>query len=577
MSAALLVVFAQSAQAAVLYALPEKNQIKLGESFNVDIKINTEDVSINAVQTTARFPSSVIELAEADKETSAFNFWVEEPLISNEEGTLKFIGGTTKGVSGQTLQVIKMTFKAVSVGQAQITLNDAVITASDGTGKNVLSVIEGATVNVVSEITAPQAPPVIPSAPLVEKPQPVVREAAPAVGLPLKPKLRVPLYPDESRWYNHLGELIVFWEVPGDVVKVAAEVDKNPKTSPEKIEEELFTGKSFGTLKEGVWYIHVQFKNNIGWGEVAHYRVAIDTTPPVPFDAVIDQEVGDNPRPVMSYESFDGLSGIDKALIFVDNQQPIESREKSLTLPLQPPGKHKAVVKFSDKAGNSVEDVLEFEILPLKTPVIEFITKRVSREEPVFISGAGLPSVFVDLKVYKSGQEIIKETIQTDSAGKWGVSLKEPLLIGDYTVIAVARDDRGALSYPSEAEPFRIRPKTIVSLGPLDLGWFEIFIIIALFIISGLGFYGWYYLGIKRKREAYAIIVARDVEKMHDLLKENLEKLSNNISNLEKFISPLTKTIDPTLKEESLSFISRMREILDKIRKYVKKEVEGLK
>ncbi len=573
--------FFQSAEAAVLYVLPEKRSVAPDESFNVDLKINTEDVYINAAQATVNFPANIIELVEVDNKISAFNFWVEEPLISNDDGTLEFIGGTAKGVSGSALQVLKMTFKAVGTGSAGITISDAVVTASDGKGTNVLSTIEETSIAVSPEIVTPEAP-VVPTtlATPVEQPQPVTREPVPAADLPRKPQLKVSLYPDESRWYNHEGEVIVFWDVPDDVVRIATALDGSPNTSPGNIETGLFTGKSFGVLGDGVWYVHVQFRNNVGWGPEAHYRIAVDTTPPIAFEASIDSEVSDSPAPTLFYETHDSLSGIAKAAIYVDGKGPTEStlETTSLVLPLQPPGKHLAKVRFFDKAGNSVEDDLEFEILPLQTPVIGFVTKSVSQDEPVFVSGTALPGVSVDLRVYnKSGQEIDKETAASDPLGNWGLSLEKPLLLGKYTLAATARDERGALSYPSPVEEFTIRPRTIVSLGPIDLGWFEVFVIIILLVVAGVGIYGWYYVGLKGKKEAYAIVVARDVEKMHHLLEENLARLNNNVKKLDNFINPISKEIDPTFKEESLVFIAKMQEVLDKIKKYVKKEVEGLK
>ncbi|MBI2625967.1 MAG: hypothetical protein HYW69_00025 [Candidatus Nealsonbacteria bacterium] len=67
------------------------------------------------------------------------------------------------------------------------------------------------------------------------------------------------------------------------------------------------------------------------------------------------------------------------------------------------------------------------------------------------------------------------------------------------------------------------------------------------------------------------------MEKMHNLLEDNLNKLESNIKSLEKFINPISKAIDPTMKEESLIFIDKMKTVLGKIKKYVKKEVEELR
>lgn len=575
-SAVVLFGFALTGQteAAVLFALPETRTIAQGEEVLVDLQINSEDVSINAAQATVSFPSNILELIDVDRANSVFDFWLQEPLISNEDGTLEFISGTTKGISGGSLRVLKMKFLARSSGTAQISMNNAVISAADGRGTNVLSRIEGTSIVVSPEVAAP--PPVL-EQPEVEVPQPVTRPPVEAVGRPEQPKLRVPLYPDQSRWYNHLGEATVFWEVPEDVIRMATAVDQNPTTSPENIEPLLYNGKSFGQLSEGIWYAHVQFRNNVGWGPEAHYKISIDTTPPVSFEISIDQEVSDNPAPKIFFETFDALSEISHALIYVNSQEPVQTQETSLTLPLQTPGEKYLKVRFFDNAGNSVEDDLNFEVLPLPTPIIDFVSRSVSRDEPAFISGTSLPNVFIDLSFRAKAGEVLKETAKSDDLGRWSWSVKEPLLIDDYEVVATARDERGALSYASLAEKFRVRPGVVLSIGPLDLGYFEVFLLIILAALSGVGFYGWYYFGVKKRREAYAIVVARDVEKMHNLLRENLEKLESNIKNIPKFINPITKDIDPTLESETMEFIKKMKGVLAKIKRYVKREVEELK
>jgi len=74
----------------------------------------------------------------------------------------------------------------------------------------------------------------------------------------------------------------VNWDLPNDVTAVATEVDQHPDAVPAK-SEGLFDNKTFSPLEDGVWYLHVQFKNSIGWGPTLHYRIGIDTAPPLGF------------------------------------------------------------------------------------------------------------------------------------------------------------------------------------------------------------------------------------------------------------------------------------------------------
>ena len=204
--------------------------------------------------------------------------------ISNTVGTMSFTGGTTKGISGTPLNILSMTFKATGAGTSTISFSDGAITASDGLGTNVLTTINRATINVsgvglapaVEVVTAPVIPPTIPQ--IVERPR------VPTGKLPIAPTIEVNTYPDEAHWYNKIGEVSVFWDVPKDVTAVAASIDKNPNGVPPKFESQLFDGKIFNSLTEGAWYAHVRFKNNIGNGPVVTHKISIDITPPISFN-----------------------------------------------------------------------------------------------------------------------------------------------------------------------------------------------------------------------------------------------------------------------------------------------------
>ncbi|MDO8521396.1 MAG: hypothetical protein Q7S52_04730, partial [bacterium] len=446
------------AYAATMYLSPDTRSVIIGQEFTVDLKIDASvpNESINSAQATIKFPAEILSAVSVDKQNSTFGFWLEEPVISKKDGTMHFIGGTTKGVAGSALQVLRIKFKATGAGTADLAIIDAAVTAANGKGTNVLSGTRG-----VSILVGTRALPSLPDTGTtgttqtttvttsVEMPTPVTRIATPAKALPKMPVLRVPLYPDETRWYNRIGDVIVLWDIPSDVTEVSARISHvkdNVVGTPEKV---LSNGKSFGILKEGIWYIQVRFKNNIGWGPSAYYKISLDTTVPLLFAIKIDSIASDNPSPMIRFETSDSLSGMLGYTIAVDGETLTAGTSTSMKLPLQFPGKHLLSVTANDLAGNSVLDSIEFEILPLPTPQIEFITKSVSQGEFVFASGKSVSGDSVLIAVTDEDSRTVFEGVAlAGDDGHWDITIKESLAIGKYRLSATTRDDRGATSFP---------------------------------------------------------------------------------------------------------------------------------
>lgn len=554
-----------SAQAATMYSLSDVRSAIIGQEFSVDIKIDTNDASstINSAQATIQFPANVVNALSVDTQNSTFGFWLEEPTISNKDGTIQFVGGTTKGVAGASLQIARIKFKAISGGTADFKITDAAVTAADGKGTNVLL---GTRVALVTVGTS-----VLPStksiqATSTEQPIQVNRVAVEAKVLPITPIVRIPLYPDVSRWYDRVGDVIALWDLPPDVVQVSASINRT-KTSaistPEKI---LSNGKSFGILQEGIWFMRVQFKNNVGWGTPVYRKISIDTTVPVPFDIKINNAVSDNPSPIIRFETSDSLSGIADYTISVDGKELVATTSTMAKLPPQPPGKHTLTVKANDLAGNSVQDSIGFEIFPLPTPEIQFITKSVSQGEFVFANGTGALGGFVEVNIAdENNLEVFHGTTPVGSDGRWDITMKEPLAIGQYRFSAISHNDIGAVSLASNAQLFTVRAKSIISIGFIELSWFDILLIVILSVITGASLLSRAYILKQHRRGKYSVEFSRDVEKLSNLLSANIESLSN-LSVVKKVIN------DPELAH----LINTMKENVAKIRKYIKQEIEDL-
>jgi hypothetical protein len=557
-----------SVEAATISLSSASVNFGINQEFEVDVKIDSEEDTINASQARIEFPANILELLEADRDGSAFNFWVEEPVISNEDGTVEFVGGTAKGISGSSLQVLKLKFKAIGAGSADISVSNAVVTASDGKGTNVLSTTEGVNISIGTKTVIPTKAPIIEEVEPIIQPEKIIREAVIASELPEKPKITLQLYPDQSKWYSHLDDVIALWELPDDVIQVATRLSQARDEKAGEREGELFNGKNFGTLEEGIWYIRVQFKNNIGWGELAYYQISIDATAPVPFEIEIDNAVSDNPTPKITFETQDALSGIAGVDIFIDGVGPITSTSTSMTLPPQTPGVHKLIVRVKDKAGNSVEDDLEFEVIPLSLPTIDFLTRSVSQDDFIFSSGRSIPNIFVDVSIKNDkNQEIFVGSTMSNELGNWNVVIEEPLSFGKYSLQVIARDERGATSFPTKAEAFKVKGKIIFSVGFIDVGWFEIFLFVAILAVSGISIALFIYNKNQSKRVAYQIIIARDIDKFTMML-------SNDITSLENWIK--NSKIKGDVVEEASRLVKKMKNTTARIKKNIGEELKDI-
>ncbi len=332
------------AQAASIGFSVNKSNPAVGDTLIVNLKIDTGDVSINAAQATVMFPNNILKVESVDRGSSVFNFWLAEPSFDNNAGTVSFSGAGMSGYSGKSLQILQIKFRVIGNGDANLAFSAVSIFASDGKGTNVYST------SGESNFSALKKPEII------KPPVQIMRPAKPAALLPDKPVLSVLLYPNPESWYNLTSNFSAKWSLPDDVTDVATNINQVPISDP-AISEGLFDNKNYEALSSGVYYIHVRFKNNIGWGPTANYRIAIDTDPPSSFRLQVSEGLSTYIQTLkINYASGDGLSGIDYYSITVNNNSPIITNSDTYVLPPQLPGEHLIRVYAFDKAGNAVEN-----------------------------------------------------------------------------------------------------------------------------------------------------------------------------------------------------------------------------
>lgn len=167
--------------------------VSVGDTFSVDVLVDSPDHAFNAAEARILFPTDLLEVADVDASPSVtiFNFWLYLPLFSNEDGDVSFSGGTVRGVLGSDIQLLRISFRAKGSGEALITASDASVNASNGNGTNILENINASRIAVLT------APINIPERTVVPVPSPTPEPTpAPVVTEPTETPATVEEEPD---------------------------------------------------------------------------------------------------------------------------------------------------------------------------------------------------------------------------------------------------------------------------------------------------------------------------------------------------------------------------------------------
>lgn len=545
-----------AAHAATFAITLDKQSFAIGDEFTANIKMDTEGVGVNAAQGTISFSPSVLSVSKVDRTSSVFNFWLQDPTFSNDAGTVTFLGGSTSGFTGAALETFKITFKVIGIGSSTITFTDGAITASDGSGTNVMRGTRGVEIAAVSKGTITAIAP----------PTQITRAPTPIRGLPTAPVLTIPPYPDPTKWSGISAPFNVKWTLPSDVTDVATLISKDPRGTPTR-SEGLFDNKTFAALNDGIWYLHVQFKNANGWGPTTHYTLRVDSTPPPAFDIqVISGTSSDDPTPMLTYTSADSLSGIATYYILVDGNVAATTTNTTFTLPPQKPGKHVLRVAAHDNAGNITESSANIVITPIASPTVTLTGAAVyANEGGLSLNGTTLQNGKVNLTLKDvSGTKLEERSAAADALGEWSAVFEEPLKIGSYVVEVVAVDARGAQSLPVSTTIINVTERPLLTIGSVEITKSGLIWILIVLITGGVG--AGVYIGRQtREQQSRRILIAkRDVTNAFAVIKADLVQILEVFDDKRLTEQEMARTIH-TLQHMHESIISMERFIITNI------------
>lgn len=555
-----------------LYLSPSSGVYTVGNTFSIGVIVNTNDVAINATQGTLVFSPDKLSVVGISKTNSIFSLWTTEPTYSNSSGTVDFGGGIPNpGYTGSAGKIITITFRARVNGIAAVNWASGAVLANDGKGTNILASMGGGSYTL---------------GPTTITPTPETPEVSAPAGTPAKPEIFSSTHSDENKWYN-VSTIELSWTLPKDITGVSILLNEKSASNPGSISDGLIASKTYENVKDGIWYFHIKFKNQSGWGSITHYKIQIDTIPPLSFIVEVEPDrVTENPQLILFFQTKDDASGIDyykvritrnvgedtdknlSGSLFKENlEYTTKTTSESFKLPPRQPGKYSIVVEAFDKAGNSAASVVEQSILPIEGPKITDYPARLSVEENLIIKGTSVPENNIKIYILKEGMEPITGETKADKDGKWTYIHDKFLTKGVYKVSAVTINSKGAQSYPSESVIILVALPAFFKIGSVIINYLTAIIALIGFVALMIfgAYWSWHRFKLFRKKLIKETQdIDRVMKRLFDLLKEDIK---DQLAKLNK----VRNKRELNIKEKEIE--TQLKKDIDIANKYISREV----
>ncbi len=321
--------------AANILVSPATGSYTPGQTFTVAIRVAPAGASVNAVEASLKYDPAVLSVVSVSKDGSVFSLWTTEPAYSNAAGTITFGGGSPSPFTAQS-NLINVTFRAVAAGSGGLSVTKGSVLAADGRGTDVYQTGSGGTYTVASGVTPPPTPTPTPTTPTPATPKPTTPAAeeeddkAIIFGDPPRaPEIGSPAFLDPELWYKNT-EGVFSWTIPFDVNVVAVELSTSSENQPDENKDAVKDPPtdefivSRDNLVDGIQYLSIKFKNQVGWGAVLNRKIQIDTTAPEPFEIDVRAANSTTGFPLLNFAAKDVTSGIDFYEVTIADKEPFK-------------------------------------------------------------------------------------------------------------------------------------------------------------------------------------------------------------------------------------------------------------
>ncbi|HEY5221128.1 MAG TPA: cohesin domain-containing protein [Candidatus Paceibacterota bacterium] len=160
--------FAATASAATINIAVENSAPSVGQTMQVNVTIDTQGASANAVQAEITFPPNLFRLEKINDGSSAVSLWIDPPAgAASASGTIDLAGIIPGGFSRADGELFSFELLPLASGAGAVQVASATVLANDGAGSALPVDLGSATINVSaagsSTAGAPGAPLTAPS------------------------------------------------------------------------------------------------------------------------------------------------------------------------------------------------------------------------------------------------------------------------------------------------------------------------------------------------------------------------------------------------------------------------------
>ncbi|MBY0310028.1 hypothetical protein K2Q16_02715 [Patescibacteria group bacterium] len=544
------------AEAATLRLTPGTGVYTTGSSFTVTVMVDSAGKPINAAEGTISFNPREVSVVSVNRSNSIFSLWVTEPTFSNSAGTITFSGGSPAGYTGSAGTVMSITMRAATAGTPRLSFTQGSVLANDGKGTNVLTGMSSGSYTIGAATTAP-APEVI-------------EYVAPA-NTPSAPVVRSSTHSDERAWHA-AKTAVLSWELPAGITSVRTLLDDRPATIPTRVYEEPIRTLTLNDLPEGISYFHIQFRNEEGWGRVAHYRLAVDSEKPSEFSIALPPDADlSNPQQTLLLMATDTASKVIRYQVKIDNEPAYEFIDKDetgrITLPVLSPGYHAVVIEAFDQGGNGIIGSFSFTTSAFDRPVFTDYPPELGEGIIPVIKGTTRPRSSVLISLTRMGADTQEYTVTSDDGGVFTFIPEGSFSTGVYEVTALATDERGAQSETSAPIRIAVQQPGFVRIGSFLVSVLSVVVsLLALTALSVIG--SWVLIGYLRRFRRRVTVESKEAIVM---LRREFATLTATLTAHEEALLAARKGAKLTKAEADM--IASLKTALTDAERRVEKEV----
>ena len=322
---------------------PESGVFDRSFERTVSIIVDTGDEHINVLSTHVSFDPDLIHVTDLDAEHSVCSNFLEKTIDAIQHEIRVSCIVTNPGFSGSLGTVATIVFEPKKVGSFDLGFNDdSQVLANDGLGTNVLRQAINGNYRIV--------------------PNAIEKSSAANQVDPYIPIVFSPTHPNSARWYNSRS-LDFVWTKVGTTTDYVYAFDQSTSTVPFAINQVVGNKLTLSAPSDGIFYFHVAPLSGSRIGQTRHYKVMIDTEPPVNVRILSSQDeahIGDVLR--LEFSGEDSMSGTQNMMYIDMNTGTFLPVGKQAYVPLVDVGTIPIKLRVYDKAGNYVQVTRVFKV-----------------------------------------------------------------------------------------------------------------------------------------------------------------------------------------------------------------------